>query len=153
MKPESVYKMWHQKDVRRVNTRSFEFPEEVFLMGRAENIDYASDKWERDNDFYPYGHYFDSHPFVYGTRGNGRGKDTRSLLQVDDLNGEWDMPVLAYCTQLVYDDNGQMRKLRFSGRVTLTCSNDRKTLVVLSNARPVFIRGGKMIVTDRGIVH
>lgn len=153
MKPEKIYEMWHQKEVKTAKTRRFTFPEEVFVLGKAETIDYDSDKWERDREFYPYGHNFDSHPTVYGAKGTGARKSVASLLGVrDPNNSEWEMPVLAYCTELCYDDGVGLRKLRFAGRVVLTCSNDRKTLVILSNSRPVFIRGGQMIATERGIV-
>lgn len=147
-----IYQMWHQKYPKSETVRRFQFPDDVRAVGLAETIDYDSDKWERDNDFYPYGHKFDSHPTVYTIDGQGRKKNTAELLDVDDLDGEFAMPILAFCTKLVYHDGNRFRHLKFANRTVLTCSDDCKTLVILSTTYPVFIRGGQMIATERGIV-
>jgi hypothetical protein len=168
----ALYEMWHQKHPRNVIPKTYEFnpprrdapranpghegPGVMTAVGRAAEILYSSDKWEKNGDFWPYEHDFDSRPTVYANWGEGRGVQTTSLLQVRDLNDEWEMPLLAFVKSITYDDaDGERRRLVFGKKgPVMTCSPDKKTLVILASRKtgPIFVRGGKMVVTERGIV-
>mgnify|MGYP003418004945 FL=1 len=147
---------WHQKErgfgIGDVED-TFNFPDTVVCLGRAEEIVYHSDKWEEDGDFFPYTHTFDSHPQVYGLGVGSREKTVASLLGVQRPNSSsWAMPLLAFVDELTFDDGKKLRRVKFKGSPVMTCSPDKKTVVILSKSKPFFIRGGKMIVTPRGIV-
>lgn len=63
------------------------------------------------------------------------------------------MPILAGVKELiVVEDSGQQRCIRFRTLPKLLLCHDKKGLLVLSGELgPIYIRGGKMHVTDRGI--
>lgn len=149
-------KMWHQKErgwgVGDIKL-NFDFPDVVQRLGRAEEIVYHSDKWEKDYDFYPYTHTFDTHPFVYGLGDGDAEKTVAQLLRVKNPNSSrWSIPLLAFVEQLTYDDGDRLRKVKFRRDTAMSCSRDRKTLIILSESKPLFVRGGRMVVTERGIV-
>ncbi len=150
-------RMWHQKErgwgVGDIPL-TFKFPDTVVQLGRAEEIVYQSDKWEEDFDFFPYTHTFDSHPFVYGIGDGAVEKNVAELLRVQRPNSSrWSLPLLAFVEQLTYDDGKRSRRVKFRRDTAMSCSRDRKTVIILSESKPLFIRGGKMVVTARGIVH
>lgn len=147
------YRMWHQKHPSKVEKRSFEFPPTVYAMGTARDIVYSSDKWERKGNNFDYHHTFDSHPTVYGLKGSGRAKSVKQLLQVDDLDGTFPLPVLADVKELVLHDGKKERKISFVSHLPLLCCTlDKQGLVIFADNDPMFIRGGTMVVTPRGIV-
>jgi hypothetical protein len=168
---EDHFRLWHQKDPRELFEIDYDFPEHVYCVGRADAILYASDKWERDGDFFDYIHDFSSLPYVYACDGafnlpaHGR-KSVKQLLRATDLDGEFALPILAGVRQLVVcplDEEGprnargnpsaRKQYLDFEDPPLLCCSPDLKTLVIFSEERgPIFIRGGQMVVTERGIV-
>lgn len=148
------YKMWHQKEPDRVDEHSYQFPEQVRCMGRAVEILYESDKWEDDGEMYDYVHRFDSRPFLYGVEGAGEVKSVCKLLRIDDINGRISMATLAGVLQLMWeDDEGNPHQKVFdSHKPLMTCTNDRKTIVIFTARGPLFVNGEAMTVTERGIV-
>lgn len=151
---ENLFRLWHQKhpnedDHQRMTTS---FAPVVGYVGHAQSIVYLSDKWEDDGDFHPYEHDFDSHPMAFSRDGEGREKDTAHLLGVPSVNGAWAMPLLAYVQSVTLDDGRGPFTVKFPDFPVMTCSPDRKTLVILHRPAHVFIRGGTMTITERGIV-
>lgn len=161
---EDAWRMWHQKEPREVVEATYDFPEEVVPVGKAQRILYSSDKWEEDGDFYTYYHDFDSHPTVYAPststwakRANGspRAKplDVARTLKMKHVDDELQLPLLAKTLELIIVDNdGDKQSRKFRGETPLCCTADLKTLVILASDGPIIVRGGQMVVTERGIV-
>lgn len=162
---EEAWRMWHQKEPREVLPATYDFPEEVVPVGKAQRILYSSDKWEEDGDFYTYFHDFDSHPTVYAparsawakTRAN-KSKQTKPLdvartLKVPHVDSEIQLPLLAKTLELIIVGvDGKKASRKFRGETPLCCTSDLKTLLILASDGPIIIRGGQMVVTERGIV-
>ena len=154
--------MWHQKEPRELLTQPYELPEDVVGVGQAKRIYYSSDKWEEDGDFYTYYHDFDSHPTVYvpstwswakHTEEDAPTLDVVKTLNMRHVDDEVMLPMLAKTLELVVEfDEGEDKSRKFKGATPLCCARDLKTLVIFSTDGPVIIRGGKMVVTERGIV-
>lgn len=157
---EDSWRMWHQKEPREHHEVFYNFPTHVFRVGTAETITYRSDKWEDDGKFFDYVHEFDSHPEVFmleDKRQNPHAKSVsvQKLLGTRDLKGELALPILAHTKELIIspDDAEVDHCIRFSDGPLLCCTTDHLTLVIFSDKKgPIFIRGGKMKVTERGIV-
>lgn len=157
-----AWRMWNQKEVRSVAPAEYDFPEVVFPVGRADRILYSADKWEEDGDFFTYYHDFDSHPIVYtekgapmmkGVRSNGQPLDVPDVFNVETVDDQWSIPVLAYVLELFWTKpDGTKAKKKFKKDTIMTCAEDLQTLCILSEDAPVFIRGGSMEITERGIV-
>ncbi len=155
-KAEQVWTMWHQKDEpRQLVEAEWDFPDFVFHAGQADTIVYSSDKWEDDGDFHDYVHDFDSRPSVYAYAGDGNERSVARLLGVRDLSGDMPLTVLAIVKEFIYTPLGHPRQcVRFADPPLLCTTNDKKTLVILSEERgAIFVRGGTMHVTERGIVN
>jgi hypothetical protein len=159
--------MWHQKEPREIVEATYDFPDEVVPVGEAQRILYSSDKWEEDGDFYTYYHDFDSHPTVYapskstwakrankGARGTkAKPLDVARTLKMAHVDDELQLPLLAKTLELiVVDVDGKKQSRKFRGETPLCCTSDLKTLVILANDGPIIVRGGQMVVTERGIV-
>lgn len=154
---QDLYREWHQKHPREVVETTFDFPEQVTVLGQAVQIIYASSKWE--TKAYLYEHDFTSRPDVYGpASGHRRSKggqavDTKSLLGVSTFAEPLPLPILATAQRLTYHDGSREVTTDFGGREPLLCSSlDKRTLVIFDEPRPLLIRGGQMVVTERGIV-
>lgn len=159
-----AWRMWHQKEPREVVQATYDFPEELVPAGKAQRILYSSDKWEEDGDFYTYFHDFDSHPTVYAPSGSewaktreNRGRsstlDVARALSVPDVNSQIHLPLLAKTMELIIVGlDGKKKSRKFRGETPLCCTSDLKTLLILASGGPIIIRGGKMVVTERGIV-
>lgn len=163
-----AWRMWHQKEPREIVEATYDFPDEVVPVGKAQRILYSSDKWEEDGDFYTYFHDFDSHPTVYapstsawakkrankGTKhARGKALDVARTLKMAHVDDELQLPLLAKTLELIIVDvEGKKQSRKFRGDTPLCCTSDLKTLVILADDGPVIIRGGKMVVTERGIV-
>ncbi len=158
----ATYRMWHQKHPDAVDEQDYHFPERISPIGFADAIIYKSDKWEDDGDFYEYHHEFDSHPEVF-MEGDvapfpaSRAVSTARLLRVPDVRASTStsMPLLATVQTLVIApfDGGPKHNLHFRNPPPLCCTTDKKTLVILSDTMgPIIISGGKMVITERGIV-
>jgi hypothetical protein len=160
---EDAWRMWHQKEPREMVETTYDFPEEVVPVGKAQRILYSSDKWEEDGDFYTYFHDFDSHPMVYApstsswakkreNRGS-RPLDVARTLKMEHVDDELQLPLLAKTLELIIvDGEGKKQSRKFRGQTPLCCTSDLKTLLVLASDGPIIIRGGQMVVTERGIV-
>lgn len=147
------YEMWHEKGVRQVQEKKFTFPKELFRAGRAVEIVYSSDKWEKDGDNFDYSHSYGSGVSVYRAKPKvGAARDTCKLLHVDDLNGTIPMVQLAYVKELVVENDGERWPLVFARPPMLVTLLDLRTLVIL-HRDPIFIRGGKMVVRAPGITN
>jgi hypothetical protein len=164
--------MWHQKEVDAIDETTLHLPEKLRCIGTADEVLYQSDKWEQDGDFYPYQHDFSSAPSVFiadgavlGQRGAKDGRDgpaassrggrivsTKTFLRLSSLHGQIAWPLLAFVEELSLRVPGQAEKLtlRFT-RPPMMCCADKKTLVILHDDL-IVIRGGSMVVTERGIV-
>lgn len=156
-----AYEMWHQKHPEEVKEVSVDWPDVVYCIGRAEEIIYKSDKWEKKNDFFTYFHVFDTRPYVYCSKksdlmdfANNRKRSVSRLLNVRDLkNTPVAAPYLAKTVQLTLSlNNGDGTTLHLRNHPALCCTLDKKTLIVCLKDDLLFINGGKMSVTERGIV-
>lgn len=158
----STYRMWHQKHPDRVDATDYHFPDRICPVGFADAIVYESDKWEADGDFYDYHHEFDSDPEVFmegdvAPFAPSRTVSTARLLRTPDVRdtSTTSMPLLATVKTLVIKpfDGGPKHNLNFRNPPPLCCTTDKKTLVILSETMgPIIISGGRMVITDRGIV-
>lgn len=145
------YEMWHQKPHDRVEEMNLTLPPSMRKVGIADEIEYRSDKWEDDGKFYPYEHAFTSRPTVY--MGDKRAPlDTRRFFSLQTLNDTLAWPLLAFVETLSIREPGKPHKtvLRF-GRDPIMCCADERTVVILHDSL-IAIRGGSMVVTERGIV-
>ena len=149
---EDLYREWHQKHPREVVETTFDFPEQVAVVGNAVQIIYASAKWE--TKAFLYEHDFTSRPEVYAPVEGSRGTlDTKSLLGVDSFTEPLPLPILATAQRLTYHDGSREITTDFGGREPLLCSSlDKRTLVIFDETCLFFVRGGQMVVTERGIV-
>lgn len=156
-----AYRMWHQKDASNLKETKIDWPSTVFACGRANRIIYNSDKWENKNNYFLYEHFFDTRPYVYaapdaltfGEFATGAKRSVRRLLKVRDLeNDPVVAPVLAQTIELIFTTNdGTPCKVNLLNNPTLCCTLDKKTLIICAKKDLVFISGGKMVVTERGI--
>jgi hypothetical protein len=152
--------MWHQKNPKELKELSVDWPEHVYCCGKAEQILYKSDKWEKDGDFYTYDHVFDTRPDVYCSDKSilsefikGRAKKVTSLLGIKSLDTPVAAPALAKTVELTISlSDGTGQTISFSSYPLLCCTLDKKTLIICAKNDVLFIRGGKMHVTERGIV-
>jgi len=158
---EEAWRMWHQKEPREVLDQEYELPSEVIPVGKAHKIFYSSDKWEEDGDFYTYYHDFDSHPTVYVSPTSswakyaiqGKPLDVADTLEMASLDDQVRLPMLAKTLELIaIVGDGEEKNRRFRGHPPLCCTRDLRTIVVFAADGPVIVRGGKMVVTERGIV-
>jgi hypothetical protein len=163
-KAEKNYEKWHDKEPDKVSEASFTFPKEVFEAGRIVQMLYESDKWEADGDMYPYVHDFDSKPPIYcaktvgGLVPYGASRSTAALLCTRDLNGTVALAELAVVQEItveIEDEDGNVAKQRFAFKQAplLAGTVDNKTLVLFHSTGPLFINGGRMRITERGIVY
>lgn len=159
-KAKANYKKWHQKDPKSVDDNSYDFPAKVFYCGAVEYMIYESDKWEDDGDFHWYEHDFDSSPPIYAPRSariltpsKHRFRRTPRLLCVDDEMGEVPLTMLACVLEMVVKTPSKKQKFVFSEPPVMAGTPDNKTLVIFSDAGPLFISGGRMRITERGIVY
>ncbi len=153
-----AFRMWHQKEPNGVVPYDYPLEDyDVFCAGVADTILYASDKWERDGNVHDYIHEFDSHPTVWTTDGHGEEGNPADLMDVDEVsrNAEASLPILAAVKSLlVRREDGSKRDIRFRSPPMLLSTLDKKGLVILTeDVGPIYVRGGRMIVTARGIHH
>jgi len=156
---DETWRMWHQKEPRELLEKEYDLPKSVFAVGKATRIYYSSDKWEEDGDFYTYYHDFDSSPTVYvskkttwGKDATGKALDVAKTLEMAHLHDQVRLPMLAKTLELIVDIDDEKETRKFRGDTPLCCTRDLKTLVIFASDGPIIIRGGKMVVTERGIV-
>lgn len=150
-----LYRMWHAKDPTKAFELTFDFPDVVGRLGRAARIVYWSDKWEAPGDGYHYEHDFDSAPPVYceSVDGSTSVEKLMGVRGLNDTQSAW--PILAEVCELSVrlDDTDKIKTFRFKKPPLMLTSADKKTLCILYKKEPLFIRGGRMVVTARGIVN
>ena len=154
MRGADVYKMWHQKPVKEVIEIAFVLPRRLTRMGQANRIVYESDKWEEDGEVYPYQHEFTSSPDTFIADPEGE-IDTRDFLEMDDLDDfvlNWIH--LGCVAELRVKIPGQKKKrnIVFEDGPLMCRTAEKDTLIVLHHEL-MFVRGGTMVITDRGIVN
>lgn len=145
------YALWHQKDVDKiVEYGDLVLPETLEPIGKAHRVLYDSDKWYEDGRWQLYEHFFGT-PTVY-VGAEGGSVCTKRFLKLPSLDVEVAWAPLAETVELDVRERGKQKlsSLRFSER-PLLCAVDLRTIVILANP-VIFIRGGEMVVTERGIV-
>jgi hypothetical protein len=158
-----TWSMWHKKDEpRSERTLSVKLLDEKHFVpiGKAEEILYASDKWEKDGDVHDYVHDFESHPKVFIPSSKARDgeaigapKSTLSLLGVKARPNPLPAPQLATVQALSYRDaNGDLVDVAVGRGAKLLSTPDKKGLIIVTSSGPILVRGGQMRVTARGIV-
>lgn len=160
-KASKNFQSWHQKDPSGVVEQTYDFPARVHYAGKMLYMVYESDKWEKDGDFYPYEHDFDSHPSFYVPRyatklkpDLRRYRSGKRLLCVPDLTGDVPLTMLAIVAEMVIKQrDGKRQKFTFKELPVMAGTQDNKTLVIFSDEGPLFVSGGRMRITERGIVH
>jgi hypothetical protein len=150
-----LYRMWTKKNPGEVFAMDFNFPEVVGVLGKAMRIIYWSDKWEQDGDGFHYEHDFDSSPEVWCASADDRSRNIETLLRIRDVNDtESSWPVLGeVCELSLRLADGYVKNFRFKKPPVMTCSADQRCLCILYKREPIFIKGGRMKVTARGIVN
>lgn len=168
-KAMSIYTLWTEKppddsslwqDV--VTVQNVDWDElDVRCVGYGNDILYTSDKWEKPGVLEKYHHPFGpvTCPGVFCAAHDGEGGEPVSVAK---LLGQRDLKTvaltpLALCDELVVqvpDEPHMTWRFSSSDDPPAVCSSmDKKCLVILSKDKgPVFIRGGRMRVTARGIV-
>jgi len=152
-----AYRMWHKKHPDQVRQMTYNFPEDIPLIGKALRIVYWSDKWEDKGGFH-YEHDFDSSPPVYGEVHQDADnvtklENTAKLLKVESVHEQMPFPILAEVCELSMDVDGEgIRTLSFKKPPLMLCTRDKKAIVIL-HRKPIIVRGGRMHVTERGIVN
>jgi hypothetical protein len=150
-----LYRMWHAKDPSKLIETTFDFPDVVGELGRAMRIIYWSDKWKENGSGDYYEHDFDSEPPVFCESSDYKERSVERLMQTPGLNetkSEW--PILAeVCELSVRLHEGNVKTFRFKKPPLLLCTPDKKCICILYKKEPIFIRGGRMKVTARGIVN
>lgn len=159
------YKLWHQKQPESYKMASYTFPKKMTRLGRATNILYFSDKWEDDGKGYEYTHDFTSKPDVYASPGlvkalgiaieNPKSTDTQRALKCSP-DGDIPMSFMALALEMTVDCDGEDMTIPFGkASASVWCLPDRKGVLIFvgeSNPQCLIIRGGRMVVTERGIV-
>lgn len=165
---KAIYKLWTEKEPddsslweHEVEEQSVNWDElDVRCIGVGGDILYLSDKWEKPGVIERYHHPFDSGPRVYCAAEDAGGDEGESvsvaqLLGVQSLKHMVGLVPIAICSELVVQRPGERHLTwRFSqGAATLCSTLDKKGLVIISQDKgPIFVRGGRMRVTARGIV-
>jgi hypothetical protein len=130
-------------------------------VGKAEEILYSSDKWERDGDHHDYVHTFETRPGVYipeRAAGDedviGRPKKTLSILGMSASRKQLAVTEFAKVKDFTFKDkNGDLVEIALGRSAIGAFTPDKKCLIILAKNGPVLVRGGKMKVTARGIVN
>lgn len=147
-----LYRMWNAKQPDEAFALDFNFPEYAGVLGNAMRIVYWSDKWDEDSY---YEHDFDTSPEVYCGSAEDGEKHIDDLTKIRDVNNvESEWPVLAeVCELSLRLLNNRVKTFKFKRPPVMTCTKDKKAVVILYKREPIIIRGGRMRVTARGIVN
>lgn len=159
---EDTFRLWHSKDPRKEFRRRVKYLDGDFArIGLASEIQYRSDKWERDGDHYPYVHDFGRSVGVYVPASAVSDEDIigalnsgHRLLGIRGRGNTAEVAQLGTCEELVFRDaSNEEVVLAFPKGTLLLSSPDRKALIIVDKSRPIIVRGGKMSVQSRGIVN
>lgn len=159
----ATWRMWHKKENPKKEYGRTEklLSEKQFVpIGKAHEILYSSDKWERDGDHHDYIHEFESHPKVYiplskATEDEiiGQPKTTAAVLGLRSPKKSLVVVELAKVRSFSYfDSEGELVEITGISGAIAASSPDKKTLLILSKKGPILVRGGQMKITARGIV-
>lgn len=162
-KADSIFREWHDKDPRKdigpIKVKDLGVST-FACVGKCEQIEYDSDKWEKDGELHSYYHDTTSKPGVWipSTYAGederiGRDKSTSSLLGAKPGKGALWLAQLAFCTSLTYKDkSGEKLGMEISGKSKMLSTPDKKGVLILTRKGPVIVHGGSMRVTPRGLV-
>lgn len=162
-KADSIFRLWHEKDPRKdigpIKVRDLGVAT-FACIGKCDQIEYDSDKWEKDGEMHSYYHDTTSHPgvwipaqYVSDEERIGQERSTKALLGVRNVSGPLWLAQLAFCTSLTYKDKaGEKLGMEISGKSKLLSTPDKKAVLILTKKGPVIVRGGQMRVTARGLV-
>lgn len=157
---EEVYEMWHRRpaegfDIKKTGVK---ITAPMVCIGRAHDVVYASNKWEKDkrktND---YVHTF-GQPKVWLLEsfakdvGGARKTVEHFLQKCCNAEGRVAGADLAKMVSLCVGDENHEIKIHSGARVF--GGNDQKTVVILDPVyKMIVITGGKMFFDERGIVN
>lgn len=158
-----TWRMWHSKDEpRKEYTRTEKLLSESHFIpiGKAHEILYASDKWEKNGDNFDYIHEFESHPKVFipaskasEDEATGAPRTTASVLGLRSPKKSLVVAALATAKAFTYYDvDGELVEIQGLKGALVGSSPDKKTLLILAKKGPILVRGGQMRITARGIV-
>jgi hypothetical protein len=160
---EELFREWHDKEPRKFLRRNEPLldSERFCCIGRGVNVLYESDKWERDGESFPYIHDFESRPGVWVAEKHclpseriGKPVKTSTLLGLRGSKDALHVAQLAIAKELVVENkDGEKFELELGKKGSPMYSTlDKKALLISTTKGPIIVRGGKMIVTSRGIV-
>lgn len=156
---DSLYRLWHQKHPKETRELTVpDLPETVPCIGRALDVDYLSDKWEKDGEFHEYTHTCGSKPKVYcvdpGSYKTDGERRTLSIIGKGSFDSEGlHTAHLAFATQLLLlTPDGSKKTRRFGKDALLLGTLNKKTALILTNTNLYLINGGKFRITERGLV-
>lgn len=159
-KARANFKAWHDKHPTETVEEQYTFPDYVYRCGRIVEMIYESDKWEEDGDMYPYIHEFESKPPVFCLEESevfepaDAPRSVRDLLCVRDLDGDVPLTMLAFVSEVTLEfSGGEKQRFHFKNTPVMAGTLDNRTLVVFHDKGPIFISGGAMRITPRGIVN
>jgi hypothetical protein len=159
---EDIFRMWHEKEPRKNESLKVKLLDEPHFaaIGKAVEITYRSDKWERDGDHHLYVHDFESRPKVYLPASHvsedeqiGKPTKTSTLLGSKANNGRLVVAQLATAVDFtMFDKDNNEVALKLGNGSKMFSTPDKKGLLIITRSGPVIVRGGQMRVTARGIV-
>lgn len=168
-KAAEMYRMWHQKHPDGFGAAEYDEPSRFQQLGHVVHGSYYSDKWEEDGRGYLYVHDFTSKPALYGDevmaecvikgdrkRGKAVFKPSADVLRCDLQEPVVLAFMCMFKTLTVMDGTTKVDVDLTAENAPAFCLPDKKgILVFVGTDEPacLVIRGGKMVVTDRGIVH
>ncbi len=177
---DANHRMWHQRDPDQEYRLKVNYPDEMMEIGEAKECLYWSNKWKRrcvdcsaicevkvcrcGGDtieavgVYELFRHKHTDPVVYVARTQKHGiyTDTARLLGVRDFRGRIPIAELGFCDEITWRrPDGRMESQHFGKRsAVLLGTENRKTLVIVSKRGQCFmIAGGRMRITEWGIVH
>lgn len=150
------YQDFHQYTPREIGTFvGLVIPEHVVVVGEAEQTLYRSDKWENKNHEY----FHDHDPGVNVGRTDAEREDGTVVNLPRFIKDATALSMLGQCIGFSYIDNltGEVVEAKVpAGHELYEVPNRRALLVIDVSGRTAVVKailwGGKMVVTDRGIV-
>lgn len=149
------YRIFHDKEPRRVVEIHHPFPSKVGLAGNALSVLYRTDKWKKDGDDVDYKHVFDDGVKVYEPWGE------QSWLEPAELPREHRQPIalLGQCIGLFLErvDDGEVYEVHLprARDSWLFAAPDGRMLYVYDPTEGfrAVIAGGRLTVEEEGIDH
>ncbi len=147
------YRLWHKRDCDEVAVGPETIPDRMIVVGYMIEIMYNSDKWgKKSYKFHDYVHNCESGAAVYSAHKDAN-VDTGLLLKSKNWKRRLNLTELGECLEITFERlDGDEQNVDLEGSI-LACTEDRRGLVILGRGSPIILRGGKMIVTARGILY